>query len=95
MTFKSEHGNYSDGFRKAFHHETITYNRSIKRPEFVEIDAPRLSALLSGTPKQVAALIPMRRKRLIQMFYILFHEHSLRVERCIYWRKRSNTRSLF
>lgn len=27
QTFKSEHGNYSDGFRKAFHHETITYNR--------------------------------------------------------------------
>ena len=27
LTFKSEHGNYSDGFRKAFHHETISYNR--------------------------------------------------------------------
>ncbi|MBP6356234.1 MAG: DUF3987 domain-containing protein, partial [Paludibacter sp.] len=57
QTFKSEHGNYSDGFRKAFHHETITYNRRKDR-EFVEIDMPRLSALLSGTPKQVSALIP-------------------------------------
>jgi hypothetical protein len=26
QTFKSEHGNYSDGFRKVFHHETISYN---------------------------------------------------------------------
>ena len=27
QTFKSEHGNYSDGFRKAFHHEKISYLR--------------------------------------------------------------------
>ena len=26
-TFKSEYGNYSDALRKAFHHESISYNR--------------------------------------------------------------------
>jgi hypothetical protein len=46
QTFKSEHGNYSDGFRKAFHHETISYLRRKDR-EFVELENPRLSALLS------------------------------------------------
>lgn len=71
MTFKSEHGNYSDGFRKAFHHETITYNRRKDR-EFVEIDAPRLSALLSGTPKQVAALIPNAENGLFSRFIFYF-----------------------
>ncbi len=35
--FKSEHGNYSDGFRKAFHHEIISYNRRKDR-EFVELE---------------------------------------------------------
>ena len=71
LTFKSEHGNYSDGFRKAFHHETITYNRRKDR-EFVEIDTPRLSALLSGTPRQVAALIPDAENGLFSRFIFYF-----------------------
>jgi hypothetical protein len=54
QTFKSEHGNYSDGFRKAFHHEKISYLRR-KDSEFVELENPLLSALLSGPP-QVSAL---------------------------------------
>ena len=71
LTFKSEHGNYSDGFRKAFHHETITYNRRKDR-EFVEIDMPRLSALLSGTPRQVSALIPNAENGLFSRFIFYF-----------------------
>lgn len=67
LTFKSEHGNYSDGFRKAFHHETISYNRRKDR-EFVEINNPRLSALLSGTPKQVSTLIPSAENGLFSRF---------------------------
>ncbi len=57
QAFKSDYGNYSDGFRKAFHHETISYYRRTDR-EYVDIESPCLSAVLSGTPKQVAALIP-------------------------------------
>lgn len=71
QTFKSEHGNYSDGFRKAFHHETITYNRRKDR-EFVEIDMPRLSALLSGTPRQVSTLIPNAENGLFSRFIFYF-----------------------
>jgi len=71
LTFKSEHGNYSDGFRKAFHHETISYNRRKDR-EFVEIHNPRLSALLSGTPKQVSALIPSAENGLFSRFIFYF-----------------------
>ena len=71
LTFKSEHGNYSDGFRKAFHHETISYNRRKDR-EFVEIPNPRLSALLSGTPKQVSALIPSAENGLFSRFIFYF-----------------------
>lgn len=71
QTFKSEHGNYSDGFRKAFHHEPISYNRRKDR-EFVEIETPRLSALLSGTPKQVASLIPNAENGLFSRF-IFYH----------------------
>ena len=71
LTFKSEHGNYSDGFRKAFHHETISYNRRKDR-EFVEIHNPRLSALLSGTPRQVSALIPSAENGLFSRFIFYF-----------------------
>jgi hypothetical protein len=46
--FKSDYGNYSDGFRKAFHHETISYYRRTDR-EYVDIENPCLSAVLSGT----------------------------------------------
>lgn len=71
LTFKSEHGNYSDGFRKAFHHETISYNRRKDR-EFVEIQNPRLSALLSGTSKQVSTLIPSAENGLFSRFIFYF-----------------------
>ena len=72
QTFKSEHGNFSDGFRKAFHHEAISYNRRKER-EYVEIEMPRLSALLSGTPRQVQALIPSAENGLFSrfMFYCM------------------------
>jgi hypothetical protein len=71
QTFKSEHGNYSDGFRKAFHHEPITYNRRKDR-EYVELEMPRLSALLSGTPKQVSALIPNAENGLFSRFIFYY-----------------------
>ena len=71
QTFKSEHGNYSDGFRKAFHHETISYNRRKDR-EFVELSNPQLSALLSGTPKQVSSLIPNAENGLFSRFMFYF-----------------------
>ena len=71
QTFKSEHGNYSDGFRKAFHHEKISYLRRKDR-EYVELETPRLSALLSGTPKQVATLIPNAENGLFSRFIFYY-----------------------
>lgn len=55
-TFSSDYGNYSDGFRKAFHHENISYVRRKDRA-YVSLKNPRLSCLLTGTPKQVQNLI--------------------------------------
>lgn len=66
-TFRSEHGNYSDGLRKAFHHEAITYNRRKDR-EYVEIGSPCLSVLLSGTPRQIMSLIPDAENGLFSRF---------------------------
>ncbi len=76
-TFKSDYGNFSDGFRKAFHHEMISYTRRKDR-EFVELTKPRLSALLSGTPLQIQALIPDAENGLFSRF--IFYNMNLRIE---------------
>ncbi|MGM9734467.1 MAG: DUF3987 domain-containing protein [Prevotella sp.] len=54
---KSDFGDYSDGLRKAFHHEPICYSRR-KDNERVDIKKPRWAILLTGTPDQVGNLIP-------------------------------------
>jgi hypothetical protein len=70
--FKSDYGDFSDGFRNAFQHEPISYYRRTDK-EYVEIDRPCLSALLSGTPKQIQTLIPNAENGLFSrfMFYVM------------------------
>lgn len=70
-TFKSDYGNFSDGFRKAFHHEPIAYSRRKDR-EDVELTKPRLSALLSGTPQQILSLIPDAENGLFSRFVFYY-----------------------
>jgi len=72
QAFKTDYGNYSDGFRKAFHHETINYYRRTDK-EYVEMETPCISTVLSGTPKQVITLMPNAENGLFSrfMFYYL------------------------
>ena len=70
-TFKSDFGNYSDGFRKSFHHETINYYRKTER-EYVDLESPCLSTVLSGTPKQVLNLIPSAEDGLFSRFMFYY-----------------------
>jgi len=72
QSFKNDYGNYSEGFRGAFHHEPISYYRRTDK-EFVEINAPKLSALLTGTPNQIASLIPNAENGLFSrfIFYVM------------------------
>lgn len=71
QAFKSDYGNYSDGFRKAFHHETISYYRRTDR-EYVDIEKPCLSTVLSGTPKQIQALVPSAENGLFSRFMFYY-----------------------
>lgn len=70
--FKSDYGDFSDGFRNAFQHEPISYYRRTDK-EFVEISRPCLSVMLSGTPKQIQTLIPSAENGLFSrfMFYVM------------------------
>lgn len=65
----TDYGNFSDGLRKAFHHENISYSRRKDR-EYVEINNPRLSVLLAGTPQQLINLIPSTENGLFSRFMI-------------------------
>ena len=77
QTFKSEHGNYSDGLRKAFHHEKISYLRRKDR-EKVELETPKLSAVLSGTPKQIQTLVHDSENGLFSRFIFYYMDIQLK-----------------
>ena len=64
-TFKSD---YANNFRKAFAHEGFGYLRSGDDGEEREIENPRLSTVLSGTPEQVKSLIHDAENGLLSRF---------------------------
>lgn len=73
-SFKQEWGGYSTLLRKAFHHETMAYSRK-GGSEFQEIDSPRLSVVLSGTPSQINNIIQSAEDGLFSRFmYYTFKE---------------------
>ena len=74
--FSSDYGNYSDGFRKAFHHEPISYMRR-QGNEQVELLQPKLSTVLSGTPRQIASLIPDTENGLFSRFIFYYVDFKL------------------
>ena len=73
IAMRNSFGNFSDGLRKAFHHEPISYLRR-KENERIEIREPHLSVVLSGTPKQCHKLIPSAENGLFSRFAILHLE---------------------
>lgn len=78
-SFSSDFGNFSDGLRKAFHHEPISYHRR-KDDEHVDIMTPKLSTVLSGTPGQLQALVRDAENGLFSRF-ILY-----KLETGVYWK---------
>lgn len=75
--FASDFGNFSDGFRKAFHHEPISYHRR-GGDEDVEIERPQLSTVLTGTPRQIADLIKSAENGLFSRF--IFYRLNSKLE---------------
>lgn len=53
---KTEWGDFSDIIRKCFHHEMVSMARR-GEDEFIEVENPHLSIVLTGTPAQVNNLI--------------------------------------
>jgi hypothetical protein len=72
-SLKQDWGNYSDSFRKGFHHETISSVRKTEN-EYIEIQNPRIAVALSGTPAQVRGLIPSAEDGLFSRFIFYSYE---------------------
>jgi hypothetical protein len=86
-TFKQDWGGYSDLLRKSFHHEPISYSRK-KEDEYIEVEKPRLSVCLTGTPSQVGGLIHSASDGLFSRF--LFYAYSSKQK----WRDVSTTNKI-
>jgi len=57
QALKQDYGNYSEGLRKAFHGERISYSRR-KEHERVCVEHPQLAIMMTCTPQQICRLIP-------------------------------------
>ena len=65
--FKNEWGSYSDLLRKGFHHEKVSLSRKTNK-EFIDINHPRISVALTGTPNQIFNIIPNAEDGLFSRF---------------------------
>jgi hypothetical protein len=64
---KQDYANFSDLLRASYQHETVKFYRRLNK-EYYEIDRPKLSVLLSGTPGQLRKLIPTIENGLFSRF---------------------------
>ena len=71
ISFGQDFSNFSDGIRKAFQHETISYLRR-KDNEYVDIPEPRLSIVLSGTNRQINNLVTSVENGLVSRFIFFY-----------------------
>jgi len=79
-TFKTDWGSYSDLLRKAFHHENIAVSRKTNN-EYLEINNPRLSVALSGTPNQILNIISSAEDGLFSRFiFYVFKTESIWID---------------
>lgn len=64
---KNDWSNYSDLLRKAFHHESVSLSRQIDN-RYIEINEPKISLVISGTPDQLQPLIKSKENGLFSRF---------------------------
>lgn len=90
---KGDYGHWSDTLRKAFDHDTLSFNRRTDN-EYRETTSTKLAVLLSGTPAQVGKLIPSAENGLFsrQIFYYMPSSDEWIDQ---FARKDENTQELF
>lgn len=74
---KQDWGNFSHLLRGAFHHERISMSRSGDEL-YLEVERPRVSTLLTGTPDQVSRLIGSTEDGLCSRFLFYCYSRELK-----------------
>jgi hypothetical protein len=77
--FKKQWSTYSDLIRKGFHHEDLSQSR-INENQYLEINNPKISIVLSGTPNQIFNLIPDAEDGLFSRFIFYLFKSELKWE---------------
>lgn len=72
---KSEWGSFSELLRKAFEHERLTLSR-ITNDVLIEIEKPRMSVVLSGTPNQIFNIMTSAEDGLVSRFIYYYFEEE-------------------
>jgi|688.fasta_scaffold94456_3 hypothetical protein len=75
-SLKQEWGSFSDGLRKAFHHEQISVSRKTDDTYFI-IDKPSLAVFLTGTADQFCTLIKSPENGLFSRFIYIGYSPDL------------------
>jgi len=70
---KQDWGNFSDVLRKAFQHESISISREMD-DKYFEINSPKLSLVISGTPDQIKPLIQSKENGLYSRFIFYYFD---------------------
>lgn len=68
---KQDWGNFSDIYRKGFHHESTTSQRKTGR-EYLEVNSPKLSVVITSTQGQVQGIIPSAENGLFSRFLFYY-----------------------
>lgn len=84
QVWKRDYGNYSAAFRQAFEHETISKARKTKGDEFLEVEHPALSVVLSGTLNQLKPLLESRENGLASRFLTYVTEEIVPFEQKVF-----------
>jgi hypothetical protein len=75
ITNATEFGNYSDILRKVFQNEPVSQSRRMNN-EYLEIEKPKLAAVISGTPGQLFKFINNREDGLLSRFLVMNYKNT-------------------
>jgi len=90
---KNDWANYSDVLRKVFHNEPISISRSTDERYF-EINNPKLSIVLSGTPNQLSPIVSSVENGLFSRFLYYYFDEPQRFKN-VFQKTSLNVNTLF
>ncbi len=90
---KNDWSNYSDLLRKSFHHENLSLSRQMDN-RYIEINEPKISMVVSGTPDQLQPLIKSKENGLFSRF-LMYSFDEISCFKNVFAPKANNYKEIF